>query len=157
MSQNEVQIESVERDLEILDRYQAFSAEVLRVALLGIAAIGFLITNASAKEDQAKATIVSLRNPGTKIFLCLALVALGCSVAFSLLHRFISTESIAYHTGMLRVVKKATADEDRIIKERLGRDKNFKRSTATIYIAAGALMFGAIALAVGFILAITLS
>ncbi len=35
---------SFDKDLEILDRYQAFSAEVLRLALAGMAAIGFLVT-----------------------------------------------------------------------------------------------------------------
>ena len=46
-----------EHDMAISNKYQAFASEVLRLSLLGIAAIGFLLTNtlfkAAPSSNQA--------------------------------------------------------------------------------------------------------
>ena len=50
-------------DLAALDRYQTFSGELLRLALLGIAGYGFLITNIVVKATSSNGLRVSPTTP----------------------------------------------------------------------------------------------
>ena len=157
MNTSSLDLESFKADLDILDRYQAFSGELLRMALLGVAGVGFLITSPAVKGEGGKDPLVSLEGGGTKSLLCASLMSLGCCVASCLLHRFFSTESMSFHLSLLRRAEKSAApsEEKDIMKlVRAGRDKNFRRSTRTIYLAAGSLFLGAVLLAAAFILAI---
>ncbi|MDX6613541.1 MAG: hypothetical protein QOD75_2727 [Blastocatellia bacterium] len=143
MSQELTKELAFDKDLEILDRYQLFSAEVLRLALAGMAAIGFLVTY-STKGD-GKPSVISLESYNPRLLLCLALIALACSAFFALSHRFVSTESIAEHLVILR---KGTGVSL--------RDIWFRLSTLTIYLSGILLCVGAILLAIAFVSAMQL-
>ena len=41
----EIEVPALKHDFELSDLYQNFSAEMLRLSLLGIASVGFLIAN----------------------------------------------------------------------------------------------------------------
>jgi hypothetical protein len=139
-----------EHDLAISDRYQQFSAELLRLALLGITAIAFLITNillrAVPDGDQAVEPILPLHNE-FKLFIIASLICLGISVALALLHRYVSSDSMATHLELLRrELRQAQDDATKAEKERETRNKRFKWSFWLLIASGFFLWFGAMAL-----------
>ncbi|WP_437989883.1 hypothetical protein [Sorangium sp. So ce145] len=89
--------ESFKPDFDLLDRYQQFSAELLRIALLGIALLGFFI------EKVAGANYYSASSRSVLLILT-ALTSISClvSAAGALAHRYFSTDGIFYHVRSLR-------------------------------------------------------
>jgi len=94
-------------DLAVLDRYQAFSSELLRLSLLGIAGYGFLITNVFLKSSggsggfaaQVPRYVMNIALPAGAVVLALsAMTALG--------HRYFSTDCITHYVRRLRLLKK---------------------------------------------------
>lgn len=147
--------------LAVLDRYQAYSAEQLRLALLGVAAIGFLITSAVGTTDPSGERVVSLATGDVKFLLCLALAALGVSAAASLLHRYFSTDSMAYHLAYERLKKAKPTDERDIDSieaqqenERRVRNRALRYSRIAVLTGATALCAGAVLLVAAFIFAL---
>jgi hypothetical protein len=143
--------EKPKESFALLDRYIAFSAECLRLALLGIGAIGFLITNAASKAETGKPPLISLAGRNVKGFLCASLVAFGLCVAFSLLHRLFSAQFIL-------VTRKARIDLPIDILHIEPDKYRLRRSIwlpfLTMYMAAGALCLGSAFLALAFIFAL---
>ena len=90
-------------DLEVSDRYQSYSAEILRLALLGIAGIGFLVINILLKDSSKDTSLTNITSPSFRTFLSLSLCCLGLSAACALLHRFLSTRSLSRHLLCLRL------------------------------------------------------
>src|SRR6267143_5936820 len=143
-----------DHDLLVLDRYQSFSAELLRLSLAGIAGVGFLIVDTSLKIPSNK--------PAFQYSLYGSLICLGLSAAFALLHRYFSTDSISYHLNLLRRdIRQASAtksesgkdikgDAERAEEEKHGRRKRLKWSELVIYLSGAFLWLGAIALVVFF-------
>jgi hypothetical protein len=66
--------EGLKHDWELLDRYQAFSAELLRMSLVGIGAVGFLVTALAGKESLLKISGVPLTSRWS---MAVSLLALG--------------------------------------------------------------------------------
>jgi len=147
-----------EHDLSVSDRYQSFSAELLRLALLGITAIGFIITNilfrttspADSPVQPAKAL-----SPEFKSFVALSLAFLGASALCALLHRYYGADSIAYHLESLRRdIRQAPKDDELAKKERAGRRQRFRFSGWLLISSAIFLWLGAVSLIVSFVGAI---
>jgi hypothetical protein len=89
--------ESYKPDFDLLDRYQQFSAELLRIALLGIALLGFFIEKVgSAKYFSASSRYILLILTALTSISCLA------SAAGALAHRYFSTDGVFYHLRSLR-------------------------------------------------------
>ena len=86
-------------DLELLDRYQAFSSELLRLALAGVAVIGFLITSIIGNERFAVVDQLSW----FKILAFASAVMLCLSAAASLGHRYFATDGVYYHIKAVRL------------------------------------------------------
>ena len=100
-----------EHDLAIGDRYQNFSGELLRIALLGIAAVGFLLLNflfgASDKSpEMIGAAKKTLANSDFRFYVYATLFLFGFSAGFALLHRYFAADSKAYHLKYLRLREK---------------------------------------------------
>jgi len=94
-------------DLAILDRYQSFSSELLRLSLLGIAGYGFLIANTVLKPPTGSGGfaltvphyVLAYLLPAGAILLALsAMTALG--------HRYFSTDCITHYVRRIRVIKR---------------------------------------------------
>jgi hypothetical protein len=79
---------SYKPDLELLDRYQAFSAELLRVALLAIGLFGF-----SVKELHAPAGMSGWWLGLALLAFGFLAVAAGCALG----HRYYSTDGMFHH------------------------------------------------------------
>lgn len=136
---------SYQPDLELADRYQQFSAEILRLALLGIAGVGFLISNVVLSKENS-----SFRDklPAIGSLLGSSVLFLGVSVATALAHRFFATDCISDLVQFLRKVKRSghsAADEQR-------KWFHFKLKVCAwlLVAAAASLALGVILVAVSF-------
>lgn len=138
-------------DVTILDRYQSFSAEILRLSLLGVGVIGFLVTTAVQKTEPCIQRVVSLSSPGVRYLLIVSLGAFGFAAAFALIHRYYSTESMACHLALERLSSGDSGREE----EKKARDIAFQISGFAIAAAPISLVVGATSIAVAFILALS--
>jgi hypothetical protein len=88
-------------DLELLKLYQAYSAELLRLSLLGIAGYGFLIKEVLL-TDKASNSPFQARLIESGWLLIIGVVMLGASAAAALAHRYLSTDACACIIDFLR-------------------------------------------------------
>jgi hypothetical protein len=107
--------ETFAHDVAIGDRYQNFSAELLRLSLAGIGAVGFLITNivlADKKKDfpNKPVNLLSL-NLHFDYLIFTSLIFFGISAGLALLHRYFSTDGKAYHLSYIRQEQKLSLNE----------------------------------------------
>lgn len=127
-------------DQDMLDRYVGFSSELLRLSLAGIAAVGFLITSIAID-----ARLWPLP-PATATPVTISLRLLGTAAGVALLHRYVSTDAMAFHVCYLRML--LNQEEVAGSHERRARDRRLKLGGWALALAAIALGCGAIALAV---------
>lgn len=98
---------SYQVDLEVLDRYQSFSAELLRLALLCLAGFGFLISNVVFERTDTGASAALLaRCRDTQPILSLGALSLAAAAMCALGHRYFSTDSMAHHVRRLRLTRR---------------------------------------------------
>ena len=88
-------------DFDIADRYQNFANELMRIALLGIAAYGFLIKEVYMKDVVFQARIIE----DIRYFI-MGSAALGISLSLALAHRFLSTSCLYYQVLIMRSLKR---------------------------------------------------
>jgi hypothetical protein len=126
-------------ELELVDRYQSFTAELLRLSLLGIAVFGFLYEKIFKGIDPQK----FYTNIGVAKNLAAAGVLMfGISAAGALTFRYFATEGIRFYIEALRLKKE---DDDRA-------QKSLNRRYRQIRICRGAKVIAAVALALGGVL-----
>jgi hypothetical protein len=154
MTQHTVEYEVAESkykpDVALLDKYHGFSSEILRLALLILAAIGVLLRPnfLSSVKGSAMASLIT------------AVVASGLSAAFALAHRYVSTEALAYELSYLRGVARSLESPNdgnlnfRQQHEHLWMIRLLKLSTKCLFVAVAGLTVGAIAIAVALIKAL---
>lgn len=95
-------------DLAVLDRYQAFSSEMLRLALLGIAGYGFLISNVLFRGDgNGRYPYLDLLAQN-RLVLIVGLLALATASATALGHRYFSTDCLTHFVRRLRLSQSLT-------------------------------------------------
>jgi hypothetical protein len=131
-------------DLEMLKLYQEFSAELLRIALLGLTALAAIIFTIIKNRDIALAS-------GSRWFIFIATLFFGLAAAAALAHRYCSSDSMASHLEMLRYEKRKRDDNDKesAKKEEEARDGMFRIARWSLVVGAASLGLGAIAFAVG--------
>lgn len=88
-------------DFDIVDRYQSFANEMMRISLLGIAAYGFLIKEICMKDPKFYSLLQILRSSVGAGITCLFI-----SLVFSLAHRFLSTDCLYYQVQIMRGLKR---------------------------------------------------
>jgi len=157
----ELSEEAFKADFELTNLYQAFSGELVRLALLGIAGYGFLISKlgATGKLYSSRAFDID-SSERYSWMLGVGVVCLGLSTAAALAHRFFSTDCLSHQITILRLLKRSaspnwTEEERRIDVERLSRErdeqhKDLKRCRSLLVLSASLLFFGAIAVALNF-------
>lgn len=104
--------ENFEYDLAVNDRRQRFANEILRLALIGIAAVGFVVLNflfgASDKAPEAFTTAKKiLANSDFRFYIFSSLYLFGFCAGFSLLQRYFAADANAVHLKYLRLREKA--------------------------------------------------
>ena len=134
--------QSFEGDLALLDRFQAFGSEVVRLSLLAVASVPFFVVMAG--RDAIPAKIFSV----AQTTLATSFVFFGIAIAAALAHRYLSSDAMACHLQRLRAVARA----DRAEEERRKQQTRIRLawSGPLLAAAAGALAFGSVALAFAF-------
>jgi hypothetical protein len=85
-------------DLELHDRSQSFSGELLKLALGGIAVVGFLLAHfPDERLDRV------LDDMAIGILFSASVVAFGLSVASALLQRFYASSSMFHHLNAIKL------------------------------------------------------
>jgi hypothetical protein len=147
-------------DFEITDKYQAFSGELLRLALLGIAGYGFFIGNVALNNAQASEFYAEVLNQSGLLIAGLTLLALAA--AFAVAHRFFSTDCLSHQITILRILRRITSpdwsevekdrDRARLDDERIGQRRDLLRCRNLLIGSSVALVCGVVCSAAGFAL-----
>jgi hypothetical protein len=143
----DIPVDGLKHDWELLNKYQAFSGELLRTSLAGIGAVGFLVTALAGRDSLLEITGVP---PTSRWAIAVTLLALGLAAGAALAHRFVSSDSMACHIRLLRMELRGMPSAD-IKKERAYRNRRFKWSGRLLLLSGSLLGVGALALAVSFI------
>src|SRR6267142_2179558 len=91
-------------DFEITARYQAFSKELVRISLLGLAVYGFLI-----KLGTEQSSILDALRKHS-IIAALGVVAFASCAAFALIHGFLATKCLGYQLIISRYFARLEGD-----------------------------------------------
>lgn len=96
-------------DFIILEKYQSFSSEILRLSLLGLAVYGFLITNVLFKiTDNNNNYILIAPFSKNKLLFVFAAISLLLASLFALGHRYYSSDCMTHFIRSFRVREKIT-------------------------------------------------
>ncbi len=112
--------DSYKVDFQILDRYQRYSAELLRLSLLGIAGYGFLVKDL-VFVNQQNINRFQYGLIESRWLLIIGTIMLGLSAACALGHRGMSTDATACMIAFIRVTDTThpeLLDPDKAEKER---------------------------------------
>jgi hypothetical protein len=141
---------TIEHDLAIQERYQAFSAELLRISLLGLSVVG-LATSKVLFPEQGGGRI-ELGYP-VMLLVMVALFGFGLSAAAALIHRYSSVDSVSWHIQSLRRDLRNDPGDSAVAEgERRMRHRQFNRSRNALRVSASGLGVAASALALALIL-----
>ncbi len=90
-------------DLELHDRFQDFSAELLKLALSGIAVFGVFLSVLAGKDtfDEVRVAMQSSLFKGLSAG---ALLAFGTSVLLALWHRFLASDGMYHHFRAIKLL-----------------------------------------------------
>lgn len=146
----ELDEKSYAAEFALLDRYQKFSAELLRLSLLGIGVFGLLFKDTFAPIDWVSAS--------TSLFAAsyvstASVILFGCAAACALAHRFFSSEAARYFLYSLRLHASCPSDTSAAIpceiqlwmeqREKLLRWCERLKATAAISLALGGITLAA--------------
>jgi hypothetical protein len=147
-------------ELELVDRYQAFVAELLRLSLAGIAVFGFLYkiifeANLLSKLPQTAPKLaafgVSITAPELAAF---GVLMFGISAASALVFRFLASEGARFYIEALRFTRANVGREqkERAKKSLDIRDEKVRICRTSKGIAAVTLAWGGVLEAFAFFL-----
>ena len=125
-------------DIDLHDRSLSFSAELVRLALAGIAVVGFLV----ARLPDQRVHIV-FDDPLVKVLLSASLVALAASAGFALLHRFNAGGAAFHHLQVIKLLLlNDPQDEDELERSFKERTTLFLRCHRFLTLASFLLVAG---------------
>jgi hypothetical protein len=138
----EIKVEAFDQDLQINDRQQSFSAEILRLALLGIGGVGYV---ASKALPSSPAGDLGLRvGAEAKWLVLLAAVSFGLSSAFALGLRYFSSDVIASQLRIVRLRMRGIAsDAGQAEREEVRRNRRLKLMRPLLVVSSATLTLGA--------------
>jgi hypothetical protein len=126
-------------DLELQDRYTAYSAEILWLALLGIGGYDFLLKDL-VFADHAP-TAFAPRVHDVWYILISGAICLGVSAVLALQHRLCATDCVACVAAFIR--KNACGRADEAEADRDSLRSNLKRASVLLRLSALLLALGA--------------
>ena len=118
-------------EIEIFDRWQSFSAELLRLSLLGIAIFGFLYQQVFAGFDVSKNPNVPIRL--IKLLSQISVTCFAFSTVCALFYRYGSTEAMLHY---LRGLRNPPAEESEL------RARNWWLSKCLVFKILSAVSLG---------------
>lgn len=103
-----IQEDNYKVDFIILEKYQSFSSEILRLALLGLTIYGFLISNVIFKiPDNQQNNIFIVPFSSNKLLLFIGAIALIATSLVALGHRYFSTDCMTHFIRGFRLRQKS--------------------------------------------------
>jgi hypothetical protein len=130
---------TVEHDFSVSAGYQAYSAELLRLSLAGVAGVGFLIAHATEKNSFPAGALAQI-GPA----LLAALTFFGVAASFGVLHRYLSGDSLAHSVEALRLLKRGS-DGDLARRRRVITKRNLQfQAAGWSLIASGVSLLGGV-------------
>jgi hypothetical protein len=150
-------------DFALGERYQAFSSEIVRLALLGIAGYGFLLAEVAPSDSIASSEFFARLRQLAPLLIA-GLLALGLAVGCALAHRFFSTDCLAHQITIVRLLRRREGaewkederleNEQRLASERKDQLADLRRCTLLLQGSALLLFVGAAITVLSFVLAL---
>jgi hypothetical protein len=131
-------------ELELVDRYQSFVAELLRLSLAGIAVVGFLFQYLISSNSPTTINVLAVLAILAKVLAAFGVLMFGISAASALVFRFFAAEGARFYIEALRFTP-ANADgaQKQRARKRLDiRDKKIQICRTSKGIAAVTLALG---------------
>jgi hypothetical protein len=141
-SLGQIRVDGFEQDVTVNDRHQAFAAELLRLALLGVGGIGYVAARSlSAPGTSAGAFEIG---HGAKWLILLAAIGFGISAASALALRYVSSELLALRLRVVRLQIRGDSDDGIVSKsEEARRNVRLKTSGPLLIIPSAFLTLSA--------------
>lgn len=137
-------------DIDLHDRSMQFSAELVRMALAGIAVVGFLVAHL---PDHLQSVVFNTLR--LKTLLSGGVIAFATSAGFALLHRFYAGGAAFHHLQVIKLLLLDDAEYTHELSREMGlRTRLFLRCHRFLTLASGLLVAGAGLLGAAFILAL---
>jgi hypothetical protein len=133
--------EAYKSDIQLLDRYQAYSAELLRLSLAGLGVVGFLVSNKLITQQPVR------------ILLTIGIISFGISSGCALGYRYLSSDGVHHLMKAAMLSNRKNPDEGRIKYESEQMKGKYKRSWDYLRASCVSLALGALAVAAGFVVA----
>ena len=141
-SLGEIKVEAFDQDVAINDRHQSFSAELLRLALLGVGGVGY-VASRSLSPPQAGQPALSV-SESAKWLVLIAAVSFGLAAASALALRYISSDLLAFQLRILRLrIRGNPTDVIDADKEELRRNWRLKATRPMLVLSSMFLGVGA--------------
>ena len=138
----EIKADGFEQDVCINDRNQAFSAELLRLALLGVGGVGYVASRALAGGSSGEAALHM--NVAAKWLVLIAAASFGLSAASALCLRYLASDLIAFQLRIVRLRIRGTADDVIVAEsEENRRNRRLKVMRPMLVFSSGTLGLGA--------------
>jgi hypothetical protein len=149
-------------DLALLDKYQEYSAELLRLALALLVAYGFLLKEIVIPSGAKSAFFVCLR--ANHWWLIIGLSGIGVCAVTALAHRYLSSDGFGNEISYHRRIRRAAEENGNAATEqaaKAGADyaamlRLYQASTWALRISAFALGTATMATALAFLRTILL-
>jgi hypothetical protein len=137
----EIKADAFEQDVVINDRNQAFSAELLRLALLGVGGVGYIASRALAGSLGETALRMDV---AAKWLVLTAAVSFGLSAGSALCLRYLASDLIAVQLRIVRLRIRGTADDGRQAdRAEARRNRRLKVMGPTLLFSSSTLALGA--------------
>ena len=146
---NELSESSYKIDVIVLEKYQAFSTEILRLSLLGIAGYGFLVANIVLKVNGGDLHLL-VSGYLSPLFLILGVFSLALSSLSALAHRFYSSDCLTHFVRLLRLSASEVDCREKIEEEEDSLENDIDRCKSYLLTACCGLVAGAIFVALSF-------
>jgi hypothetical protein len=134
-------------DLELHDRSQSFSSELLKLALGGIAVVGFLLANFPKGPLEQ-----SLNDKSVRILFSATVVAFALAAGAALLQRFYASGAMFHHLQVIKLLMlEGGSDQSEVERNICIRTAKFMRAHSLLKCAAWLLVIAALLLSIAFI------
>jgi hypothetical protein len=138
----EIKVDAFEQDVLINDRHQAFAAELLRLALLGIGGVGYVASKALGANPPGEASLHM--GVEAKWLVLIAAVSFGFSSASALCLRYLSSDLIAFQLRIVRLrIRSGSGDRLQADREEGRRNRRLKVMRPLLLVSSGTLALGA--------------
>jgi len=138
----EIKVDAFEQDVAVNDRHQSFSAELLRLALLGVGGVGYIAARSFA-DHSLPGTGLELSAAG-KWLVLLAAATFGLSAGSALSLRYISSDLLAFQLRIVRLrLRGMPSDLDAAEAEEARRNRRLKLTRPLLVVSSACLALGA--------------